>query len=106
MGSHHMRSKLIKAPPLFTDYLKKAGYTICWPKAGGIGKTDFNFDPPQGLVGCHRGLDGEARGAQAAVLRGVQHHRLAREPGAGEPLPVREEHRPPQTRPSATTPTG
>jgi N-sulfoglucosamine sulfohydrolase len=50
MGSHHMRSKLVKAPPLFTDYLKKAGYTICWPTAGGggIGKTDFNFDPPKG----------------------------------------------------------
>ncbi len=50
MGSHHMRSKLTKAPPLFTDYLKKAGYTICWPTAGGggIGKTDFNFDPPKG----------------------------------------------------------
>ena len=50
MGSHHMRSKLVKTPPLFTDYLKKAGYTICWPTAGGggIGKTDFNFDPPKG----------------------------------------------------------
>lgn len=50
MGSHHMRSKLVKSPPLFTDYLKKAGYTICWPTTGGsgIGKTDFNFDPPKG----------------------------------------------------------
>jgi uncharacterized sulfatase len=48
MGSHHMRSKLTKAPPLFTDYLKKAGYTVCWPAGGGIGKTDFNFDPPKG----------------------------------------------------------
>ncbi|HSQ54121.1 MAG TPA: sulfatase [Gemmata sp.] len=50
LGSHHMRSKLVKAPPLFTNYLKKAGYTICWPTAGGggIGKTDFNFDPPKG----------------------------------------------------------
>jgi arylsulfatase A-like enzyme len=50
MGSHHMRSKLVKSPTLFTDYLKKAGYTICWPTAagGGIGKTDFNFDPPKG----------------------------------------------------------
>lgn len=50
MGSHHMRSKLTTAPPLFTDYLKKAGYTICFPTAagGGIGKTDFNFDPPKG----------------------------------------------------------
>src|SRR5262245_20553570 len=50
MGSHHMRSQLTTAPPLFTDYLKKLGYTICWPTAvgGGIGKTDFNFDPPKG----------------------------------------------------------
>lgn len=50
MGSHHMRSKLVQAPPLFTDYLKKAGYTVYWPTAGGggIGKTDFNFDPPKG----------------------------------------------------------
>jgi N-sulfoglucosamine sulfohydrolase len=36
-----MRSKLITPPPLFTDYLKKAGYFIDWP-----GKTDFNFDVP------------------------------------------------------------
>jgi N-sulfoglucosamine sulfohydrolase len=50
LGTHHMRSKLLKAPPLFTDHLKKAGYTICWPTAAGngIGKTDFNFDPPTG----------------------------------------------------------
>lgn len=48
LGSHHMRSKLTKVPPMFTDYLRKAGYTICWPAAGGIGKTDFNFDPPKG----------------------------------------------------------
>lgn len=50
LGTHHMRSRLVKAPPLLTDYLKKAGYTICWPTAapGGIGKTDFNFDPPPG----------------------------------------------------------
>src|SRR6185369_1136305 len=33
-------------PPLFTDYLKKAGYTICWPMKAGFGKTDFNFDVP------------------------------------------------------------
>lgn len=50
LGTHHMRSRLVQAPPLLTDYLKKAGYTICWPTAaaGGIGKTDFNFDPPPG----------------------------------------------------------
>jgi N-sulfoglucosamine sulfohydrolase len=43
MGSHHMRSKLQSAPPMLTDELKKAGYTIAWP-----GKTDFNFDVPKG----------------------------------------------------------
>lgn len=52
LGSHHMRSKLTKTPPLFTDYLRKAGYTVCWPTAGGagVGKTDFNFDVPKGWV--------------------------------------------------------
>ncbi len=52
LGSHHMRSKLTKTPPLFVDYLRKAGYTVCWPTAGGggIGKTDFNFDVPKGWV--------------------------------------------------------
>ena len=44
-----MRSKLTKTPPLFVDYLRKGGYTVCWPTAGGdgIGKTDFNFDVPK-----------------------------------------------------------
>jgi uncharacterized sulfatase len=41
IGTHHMRSKLINPPPLFTDYLRKAGYFVAWP-----GKTDFNFDVP------------------------------------------------------------
>src|SRR5436189_1798541 len=52
LGSHHMRSKLVKTPPLFVDYLQKGGYTVCWPTAGadGIGKTDFNFDVPKGWV--------------------------------------------------------
>ncbi|MDY3562436.1 sulfatase [Gemmata sp. JC673] len=52
LGSHHMRSKLTRTPPLFTDDLRKAGYTVCWPTAGGggIGKTDFNFDVPKGWV--------------------------------------------------------
>ncbi len=45
MGSHHMRSKLVTPPPLFTDELKKAGYTVFWP-----GKTDFNFDAPKGFA--------------------------------------------------------
>ncbi len=43
MGSHHMRSQLVKAPPLFTDYLKEAGYHVAFP-----GKTDFNFPVPKG----------------------------------------------------------
>jgi uncharacterized sulfatase len=43
LGSHHMRSKLVTPPPLFTDELRKAGYAVCWPT-----KTDFNFDPPKG----------------------------------------------------------
>lgn len=52
LGSHHMRSKLVKTPPLFVDYLRKGGYTVCWPTAGGsgIGKTDFNFDLPKSWV--------------------------------------------------------
>ncbi len=45
LGSHHMRSKLTKTPPVFPDELKKAGYTVYWP-----GKTDFNFDVPKGWV--------------------------------------------------------
>jgi uncharacterized sulfatase len=42
IGSHHMRSKLIKPPGLFVDELRKAGYATFWP-----GKTDFNFDLPK-----------------------------------------------------------
>jgi N-sulfoglucosamine sulfohydrolase len=45
LGSHHMRSKLTKTPPLFVDELRKAGYFVAWP-----GKTDFNFDVPKGWV--------------------------------------------------------
>ena len=45
LGSHHMRSKLTKTPPLFVDELRKAGYFVAWP-----GKTDFNFDLPKGWV--------------------------------------------------------
>ena len=43
LGSHHMRSKLLKTPRLFTDDLQDAGYAVFWP-----GKTDFNFDVPKG----------------------------------------------------------
>ena len=46
IGSHHMRSTLLNPPPLFTDYLKKAGYTIAWPTSTRFGKTDFNFALP------------------------------------------------------------
>src|SRR6476660_75992 len=45
LGSHHMRSKLTKTPPLFVDELRKAGYFVAWP-----GKTDFNVDLPNGWV--------------------------------------------------------
>jgi uncharacterized sulfatase len=45
LGSHHMRSKLTKTPPLWVDELRKAGYFVAWP-----GKTDFNFDVPKGWV--------------------------------------------------------
>lgn len=38
-GTHHMRSTLIKPPPLFTSALKSAGWHVSWP-----GKTDFNFE--------------------------------------------------------------
>jgi len=45
LGTHHMRSKLVRTPELFVDYLRKAGYFVAWP-----GKTDFNFDLPKGWV--------------------------------------------------------
>lgn len=45
LGSHHMRSKLVSAPPTFPEYLQKAGYFVAWP-----GKTDFNFNPTKGWV--------------------------------------------------------
>ncbi|MBA4148789.1 MAG: sulfatase [Verrucomicrobia bacterium] len=44
-GAHHMRSRVLNPPPMFTEHLKKAGYTICWPKS--FGKTDFNFEVPK-----------------------------------------------------------
>ena len=48
LGSHHMRSKLVVPPPLWTDELRRAGYFVAWP-----GKTDFNFDPPAGWADTH-----------------------------------------------------
>ena len=42
IGTHHMRSKLLKPPPAFTSYLRQGGYFVAWP-----GKTDFNFDVPK-----------------------------------------------------------
>lgn len=43
IGSHHMRSQLLKPAPLFTKRLRDAGYFVVWP-----GKTDFNFEVPPG----------------------------------------------------------
>lgn len=43
IGTHHMRSKLLRPPKLFTEHLREAGYHVAWP-----GKTDFNFDVPTG----------------------------------------------------------
>src|SRR5437764_13959245 len=43
LGSHHMRSKLTKTPPLFTDELRKGGSFVAWPT-----ETDFNFGVPKG----------------------------------------------------------
>ncbi|MFN7930879.1 MAG: sulfatase-like hydrolase/transferase [Blastocatellia bacterium] len=40
IGTHHMRSKLIRPPETFMSLLRKAGYYVNWPN-----KTDFNFDP-------------------------------------------------------------
>lgn len=42
IGTHHMRSTLLKPPPTFTSYLRQAGYFVAWP-----GKTDFNFTVPK-----------------------------------------------------------
>jgi uncharacterized sulfatase len=46
IGTHHMRSTLLKPPPMFTDYLRQAGYTVAWPTNTNRGKTDFNFQVP------------------------------------------------------------
>jgi len=46
VGAHHMRSLVYKPTPMFTEYLKQAGYTIGWPKKK-HGKTDFNFQVPE-----------------------------------------------------------
>src|SRR5436309_1235063 len=46
IGSHHMRSTLLHPPPMFTDYLKKAGCLVCWPTKTNRGKTDCNFEVP------------------------------------------------------------
>ncbi len=48
IGTHHMRSTLLKPPPMFTSYLQKNGYQVCWPTATAFGKTDFNFAIPKG----------------------------------------------------------
>ena len=46
LGTHHMRSTLLRPPPLFTDHLREAGYLVCWPTRTAYGKTDFNFAVP------------------------------------------------------------
>ncbi len=46
IGTHHMRSTLLKPPPMFTSYLRDAGYLVCWPTKSAFGKTDFNFQIP------------------------------------------------------------
>ncbi|NJK90753.1 MAG: sulfatase [Blastochloris sp.] len=43
MGAMHMRSRLAQPPLMFTSLLREAGYKVIWP-----GKTDFNFDVPEG----------------------------------------------------------
>lgn len=48
IGTHHMRSQLLRPPPMFTESLRKSGYLICWPARTGMGKTDFNFTVPEG----------------------------------------------------------
>lgn len=42
IGTHHMRSTLLKPPPLFTQQLQKGCYKVFWPD-----KTDFNFAIPK-----------------------------------------------------------
>jgi uncharacterized sulfatase len=41
IGTHHMRSTLLKPPQTFTSMLRQSGYYVAWP-----GKTDFNFAVP------------------------------------------------------------
>jgi uncharacterized sulfatase len=41
IGSHHMRSKLLSPPRMFTHELRDAGVHVAWPT-----KTDFNFETP------------------------------------------------------------
>ena len=43
IGTHHMRSTLLRPPPMFTSYMQKVGYRIIWTN-----KTDFNFGVPRG----------------------------------------------------------
>src|SRR5688572_9234346 len=40
--TQHMRSRLLRPPPTFTQRLRERGYHVSWP-----GKTDFNFDVPK-----------------------------------------------------------
>ncbi|MCC5805777.1 MAG: sulfatase [Opitutales bacterium] len=49
VGSHHMRSTLLKPPRLFTQELRDAGYYVNWSN-----KTDFNFEPPTAFADDRR----------------------------------------------------
>lgn len=62
IGSHHMRSKLLRPPRLFTEELRDAGYYVNWEN-----KTDFNFEPPRGFADdCAPWLDNLRRDALPA----------------------------------------
>lgn len=44
-GFHHMRSRLLKPPRLFTENLREAGYYVNWAN-----KIDFNYEPPESFA--------------------------------------------------------
>lgn len=50
IGTHHMRSRLVKPPVTFTRLLRDAGYFVAWP-----GKTDFNFEEPADFADTRQG---------------------------------------------------
>ena len=54
IGSHHMRSRLLNPPRLFTHELRDAGVHVAWPT-----KTDFNFEDPSDFADTSRDWLGE-----------------------------------------------